>query len=314
MLKCLEHLPLKNRVADSIGALDVLGEQDLAQHLVLESSEVLTLLSPSLGSFQCLGLECVLFERLECFYLQIHKQQAIGLEEEAVILLRFWNLQIIGQLQIDPPLVHLFTSRKFLIWKFSPNIRHQGMEATPNHSHCTVNLHPINHRLADLQLLRHLAPSMEDFALQPSIKLHFSYFKFIFAFMSIPYQRIKIFLEQLLTVYLFSNSFLILIILLDQNGWFESQQGLFECPKFMLFRSLLLILWLLGEFMKSDEDWKLDVGIGDLSLEAMGDRFWSSSISLIYRELPQCEEALAQPVVKVIIVSFVLKFSEVLWI
>lgn len=80
---------MKNRVADSIGALDVLGEQDLAQHLVLESSEVLTLLSPSLGSFQCLGLECVLFERLECFYLQIHKQQAIGLEEEAVILLRF---------------------------------------------------------------------------------------------------------------------------------------------------------------------------------------------------------------------------------
>ena len=187
------------------------------------------------------------------------------------------------------------------------------MEATPNHSHCTVNLHPINHWLADLQLLRHLAPSMEDFALQASIKLHFSYFRLVFAFMSIPYQGIKIFLQQLLTVYLFSNSFLILIILLDQDGWFESQQGLFECPKCMLFRSLLLILWLLGEFMKSDEDWKLDVGIGDLGLEAMRNRFWSSSISLVYRELPQCEEALSQPVVKVIIVSFVLKFSEVLW-
>ena len=56
---------------------------------MLEGSEVLPLLSPSLGSFQCLGLECVLFQRLESFYLQIHKQQAIGLDEEAAILLRF---------------------------------------------------------------------------------------------------------------------------------------------------------------------------------------------------------------------------------
>jgi len=51
MLKCLEHLSLQNCVTDSIGALDVLGEQDLAYHLVLESSKVLALLSPSLGSF-----------------------------------------------------------------------------------------------------------------------------------------------------------------------------------------------------------------------------------------------------------------------
>jgi len=92
------------------------------------------------------------------------------------------------------------------------------MKATPNHSHRTVDLHPINQWLTNLLLLHHLAPSMEDFALQPSIKLHFSDFKFVFAFIGIPYQRIKIFLQQLLAIYLFSNSFLILIILLDQNG------------------------------------------------------------------------------------------------
>lgn len=89
MLECLKHLSLQDCVTDSIGALDVLGEQDLAEHLVLESSKVLALLSPSLGSFQCLRLECVLFQRPECFYLQIFKQQAIGLDEEAVIFLRF---------------------------------------------------------------------------------------------------------------------------------------------------------------------------------------------------------------------------------
>ena len=80
---------MQNCVTDSIGALDVLGEQDLAEHLVLEGSEVLPLFSPSLGSFQCLRLECVLFQRPEGFYLQIHKQQAIGLDEEAAILRRF---------------------------------------------------------------------------------------------------------------------------------------------------------------------------------------------------------------------------------
>jgi len=89
---------LHNCVTDSIGALDVLGEQDLAEHLVLEGSKVLPLLSPSLGSFQCLGLECIVFQRPECLYLQILKQQAIGLDKEAAILLRFRDLQIIGQL------------------------------------------------------------------------------------------------------------------------------------------------------------------------------------------------------------------------
>jgi len=38
--------------------------------------------------------------------------------------------------------------------------------------------------------------------------------------------------------------------------------------------------------MKSDEDRKLDVGIGDLGPEAMADCFRSSSMSLVYRELP----------------------------
>ena len=92
------------------------------------------------------------------------------------------------------------------------------MEAIPHHSHRTVDLHPISQWLTNLLLLHHLAPSMEDFALQPSIKLHFSDLQIIFAFIGIPDQRIKIFLQELLAIYLFSNSFLILIILLDQNG------------------------------------------------------------------------------------------------
>jgi len=92
------------------------------------------------------------------------------------------------------------------------------MEAIPNHSHRTVDLHPINQWLTNLLLLHHLAPSMKDFALQPSIKLHLSDLKIIFAFIGIPDEHIKIFLQQLLAIYLFSNSFLVLIILLDQNG------------------------------------------------------------------------------------------------
>jgi len=64
--------------------------------------------------------------------------------------------------------------------------------------------------------------------------------------------------------------------------------------------------------MKSDEDRKLDVGIGDLGPEAMADCFRSSSMSLVYRELPQREEALAKPIVKVIMLSSIVNISDVL--
>ena len=56
LVKCLEHLPLQNCVTDSISPLDVLGEQDLAEHLLLEGSEIQPLSSPSLNTSQCLGL------------------------------------------------------------------------------------------------------------------------------------------------------------------------------------------------------------------------------------------------------------------
>lgn len=146
----------------------------------------------------------------------------VGLDEEAVILLRLRDLQIVRQWQIDAALAYLWAPRKLLIWELSPNICHQGMETAADHGHCAIELHAMSQWLSDLQLLCYSAPSMKDFAPYSPVKFQPSNCQFLFAFFNILNQCAEILLQQLLGVNFISNSFLTFVILLNQYRGSES--------------------------------------------------------------------------------------------